>query len=229
MTTWSKMLVLFFCLLSLTLAATEVGLGGKSLFFPTNTDSSYVQIDPEKPLSLSAFTLCMRVRLELLVDRVVILFAYRTSEVDELNVWREKDGRVGLVIQSDKDAAFFRLPPLSTLQTHLCVAWESATGLTAFWMDGRRSLHQVYRKGYSMRSGGTVVLGQDPDSYVGSFDVDQSFVGEIANLQMWDYVLSSAQIKAVYYNQDNRVKGNVFDWDTIEYDVTGNVPVAPDI
>ncbi|XP_073797229.1 C-reactive protein [Danio rerio] len=224
------MLVVFLCLLSVTLEATEgfKNLSGKVLQFKTATDNSYVKLYPEKPLSLSVFTLCMRVATELPLDREVILFAYYTPDVDELNVWRERDGRVSLYIQSSKDAAFFRLPPLSTLQTHLCVAWESATGLTAFWMDGRRSLHQVYRKGYSIRSGGTVVLGQDPDSYVGSFDVDQSFVGEIANLQMWDYVLSSAQIKAVYYNQDNRVKGNVFDWDTIEYDVTGNVLVATD-
>nr|AAI54042.1 Si:ch211-234p6.12 protein [Danio rerio] len=222
------MLVLFLCLLSLTLAATEVGLGGKTLFFPTNTDSSYVQIDPEKPLSLSAFTLCMRVRLELLVDREVILFAYRTSEVDELNVWREKDGRVGLVIQSDKDAAMVHLSPRSTFQTHLCITWDSATGLTGFWEDGRRSVYQMYRKGYSIRPGGTVLLGQDPDSFVGSFDAAQSFVGEITDVQMWDYVLPSTQIKAVYSNQDDRVKGNVFDWNTIKYDVTGNVLVVPD-
>nr|AAI15138.1 Zgc:136389 [Danio rerio] len=224
------MLVVFLCLLSLTLAATEgyKDLSGKVLQFKTATDNSYVKLTPQKPLSLSAFTLCMRVATELPLDRDVILFAYYVPDVDELNVWREKDGRVSLYIRSSKDAAFFRLHPLSTLQTHLCVTWESATGATAFWMDGRRSLHQVYRKGFSIRPGGTVVLGQDPDSYLGSFDVDQSFVGEIANLQMWDYVLSTAQIKAVYYNQDNRVKGNVFDWDTIEYDVTGNVPVATD-
>nr|AAI15110.1 Zgc:136389 [Danio rerio] len=224
------MLVVFLCLLSLTLAATEgyKDLSGKVLQFKTATDNSYVKLTPQKPLSLSAFTLCMRVATELPLDRDVILFAYYVPDVDELNVWREKDGRVSLYIRSSKDAAFFRLHPLSTLQTHLCVTWESATGATAFWMDGRRSLHQVYRKGLSIRPGGTVVLGQDPDSYLGSFDVDQSFVGEIANLQMWDYVLSTAQIKAVYYNQDNRVKGNVFDWDTIEYDVTGSVPVATD-
>nr|NP_001410333.1 C-reactive protein precursor [Danio rerio] len=225
------MLVVFLCLLSVTLEATEgyKDLSGKVLQFKTATDNSYVKLTPQKPLSLSAFTLCMRVAMNLPNEREIILFAYRTPDVDELNVWREKDGRVGLFIQSSKDAALLRPPPFSTLQTHLCVAWDSATGLTAFWINGRRSLHQVYRKGFSIRPGGTVLLGQDPDSYVGSFDAAQSFVGEIANLQMWDYVLSTAQIKAVYYNQDNRVKGNVFDWDTIEYDVHGNVPVAPDI
>ncbi|XP_016417983.1 pentraxin fusion protein-like [Sinocyclocheilus rhinocerous] len=145
--------VSFFCLLSLTPAATEVGLSGKVLLFPTKTHTSFVKLTPEKPLNLSAFTLCMRVATELQDEREIILFNYRTHEVDELNVWRRKDGCLGLIIQSNGDEAFFHLPPLSTFQTHLCVTWNSATGLTAFWVDGQRSVFQIYRKGLSIRPG----------------------------------------------------------------------------
>ncbi|XP_026114324.1 pentraxin fusion protein-like isoform X1 [Carassius auratus] len=220
---------LFFWLLSLTPAATEVGLGGKVLLFPTETDTSYVKLIPEKPLSLSAFTLCMRVATELPGQREIILFAYRVPKVDELNVWREKDGRVSLYIQSSSNATFFRLPPLSTFQTHLCITWESETGLTAFWVDGRRSLFQFYRRGHLIHPGGIVLLGQDADRFVGGFDASQSFVGEITDVHMWDHVLSSSQVKAVYSNQEPYVpKGNVFDWDTIKYDITGNVLVIQD-
>lgn len=48
---------------------------------------------PLKPLNLRAFTLCMRVATELTGEREIILFAYRTGDYDELNVWRELDGR----------------------------------------------------------------------------------------------------------------------------------------
>ncbi|XP_056101001.1 C-reactive protein-like isoform X3 [Rhinichthys klamathensis goyatoka] len=221
------MLLLLFCLLSLTAAAAEVGLSGKALLFPTKTDSSFVKLTPEKPLSLSAFTLCMRVATELQGQREIILFAYRTSSVDELNVWRAKDGRFIFYIQSSSNGAIFRLPPLSTFQTHLCLTWDSATGLTAFWVDGRRSVFQIYRKGHSVRPGGTVLLGQDPDKYVGTFDAEQSLVGEITDVQMWDHVLSAIQIKAVYSNQEPYVpKGNVIDWNTIKYETRGNVLVV---
>uniref|UniRef100_A0A8C1IMD6 Pentraxin family member n=1 Tax=Cyprinus carpio TaxID=7962 RepID=A0A8C1IMD6_CYPCA len=228
--TYSKMLapvVLFLCLLSLKPAAAEVGLSGKALLFPTKTNSSFVKLTPEKPLSLSAFTLCMRVAMELQGGREIILFTYRTPEFDELNVWREKDGRMALYIQSSGVAAFFSLPPLSTFQTHLCVTWNSATGLTAFWVDGRRSLFQIYRKGLSIRPGGTVMLGQDADKYLSDFDAEQSFVGEITDVQMWDHVLSGSQIRAVYSNQEPHVpNGNVFDWCTIKYEIKGDVVVA---
>ncbi|XP_067233459.1 C-reactive protein-like [Chanodichthys erythropterus] len=224
------MLVLIFSLLSLTAATAKVGLGGKVLLFPTKTDSSYVKLTPEKPLNLTAFTLCMRVAMEPQGERDVILFAYCTPGYDELNVWREKDGQVSLYLHSSYEAAFFRLPPLSIFQTHLCVTWDSKTGLAAFWVDGRRSVYQLYRKGHSILPGGTVLLGQDPDICTGStmfFDPEQSFVGEITDVKMWNHVLPGKQIKAVYSNQEpNVTKGNVFDWDTIKYEISGNVIVA---
>uniref|UniRef100_A0A8C1Q783 Pentraxin (PTX) domain-containing protein n=1 Tax=Cyprinus carpio TaxID=7962 RepID=A0A8C1Q783_CYPCA len=125
---------------------------------------SFVKLTPEKPLSLSAFTLCI-------------------------------------------NAVYFSLPHLSIFQTHL--------------------LFQIYRKGLSIRPGGTILLGQDPDAYVSTFDAEQSFVGEVTDVHMWDYVLSGSQIKAVYLNQEPYVpKGNVFDWNTIKYEINGNVVVA---
>ncbi|XP_042570698.1 pentraxin fusion protein-like [Cyprinus carpio] len=219
--------ILFFSLFSLTPAAAEVGLGGKVLLFPTETNSSYVKLTPEKPLSLSAFTLCMRVATELQGEREIILFAYRTQDYDELNVWRELDGRLSFYLSGS--GALFYLPPLSTFRTHLCITWDSETGLSAFWVNGHRSSYQLYKKGHSVRPGGTVLLGQDPDNYLGAFEKKQSFVGEITDVKMWDRVLSGSQIRAVHSNQEQNVpKGNVFDWNTIKYEIKGNVLVVKD-
>ncbi len=171
----------------------------------------------------------MRVVTDLRDARDIILFAYRTHDTDELNVWKEKDGHLSLYIQSSGNGALFHLPPLSPFRTHLCVTWNSATGLTAFWVDGRRSSLQVYKTGHRVRAGGIVVLGQDPDRYLGDFEWEQSFVGEIKDVYMWNYVLSDSQIRAVYTNQKNYMpKGNVFDWNTIRYYTHGNVLVAKD-
>uniref|UniRef100_A0A8C1ZW67 Pentraxin (PTX) domain-containing protein n=1 Tax=Cyprinus carpio TaxID=7962 RepID=A0A8C1ZW67_CYPCA len=85
-----------------------------------------------------------------------ILFAYRTQNYDELNVWRELDGRLSFYLSGS--GALFYLPPLSTFGTHLCITWDSVTGLSAFWVDGRQSSYQLYKKGHSIRPGGTVLL-----------------------------------------------------------------------
>ncbi|XP_074513458.1 C-reactive protein-like [Sebastes fasciatus] len=83
--------------LSAALILVSVVLAGgvtiKTMVFPSETPTSYVEMVPQKPLNMNAFTLCMRVATELSGEREVILFAYRTADFDELNVWRELDGR----------------------------------------------------------------------------------------------------------------------------------------
>ena len=43
-----------------------------------------------------------------------------------------------------------------------------------------------------IRGGGVLVLGQEQDSVGGSFDANQSFIGEMAGVNMWDHVIKSS-------------------------------------
>lgn len=194
----------------------------KVWLFPEESSDAYVRLTPMKPLSLQAFTLCMRVATELGGKREIILFAYRTQDYDELNVWRESDGRFSLYLSSS-DGALVTLTPLSAFPTHMCVTWDSSTGATAFWVNGHRSMLKIYRRGHHVRSDGAVIIGQDPDVYLGKFDIKQSFVGEISDLHMWDSVLSADQIKQLYENQPLHPHGNLLDWNSLEHKVSGNV------
>ncbi|XP_058476568.1 C-reactive protein-like [Solea solea] len=212
--------------LSLRLSlAVQVGLSHKVLVFPYETDFSFVALVPQKELELRAFTLCMRVATELPEERQIILFAYRTADYDELNVWREKDGRVSFYMRGD--GVFFHLPPLTTFRTSLCLTWDSHTGLSAFWVEGKRSTYQVYKPGHTIRPKGSILLGQDPDKHLGDLEAIQSFVGEMTDLNMWDFVLSKSAIHA-WNNGHQGPKGNIFDWATIEYELHGNVMVVED-
>ncbi|KAL0156227.1 hypothetical protein M9458_047473, partial [Cirrhinus mrigala] len=153
------------------------------------TDSSFVKLTPEKPLNLSAFTLCMHVATELQGAREIILFAYRTQYYDEFNVWREKDGRFSFYLSGN--GVLFRLPPLSTFQTHLCITWDSAC------------IEKVTQFVLVVPSCSARIL-----------------------IIMW-VALRQVKALAVYSNQEPYVpKGNVLDWNTIKYEITGNVVVA---
>ncbi|XP_071321084.1 C-reactive protein-like isoform X2 [Trachinotus anak] len=210
----------------LTLCASSMVLAGsvpiRTLVFPTETSTSFIEMVPLKPLNLRAFTLCMRVATELKGEREIILFAYRTRHYDELNVWRELDGRLSFYLSGE--GVFFEVPQLGALETHLCVTWDSSSGAAALFMNGRKSLTKIYKKGHSVNSGGKVLIGQDPDSYLGDFDAKQSFVGEMSDINMWDSVLSDRTIQDMYSGK--RVpKGNVFEWETTELKVNGDVEV----
>ena len=65
----------------------------KSVVFSEASADSYVEMTPMRPMNLTAFTLCMRLATELSSDREIILFAYRTQQWDELNVWRKPNDR----------------------------------------------------------------------------------------------------------------------------------------
>ncbi|KAI5621028.1 hypothetical protein C0J50_19389, partial [Silurus asotus] len=201
----------------------------KVFLFPEESDTAYVRITPKKPLNLQAFTLCMHIATELKGRREIILFAYRTQDYDELNVWREKDGRLSLYLRSSKDGARFDLLPLNEFPTHLCVTWQSITGATSFWVNGLRSMVKIYRRGHRVNPNGAVILGQDPDSFLGRFDKDQSFKGEISDVHMWDSVLSASQILELNKNSSEAQGGNVIDWNSDQFQTFNNVVVLTNI
>lgn len=122
------------------------------------------------------------------------------------------------------EGVFFDLPQLDALETHLCVTWDSGSGAATIFMNGRKSLTKIYKRGHAIRSGGKVIIGQDPDKYMGDYDARQSFVGEITDINMWDSVLSTNTIQDMYAKK--RVpRGNVFDWETAELEIIGEVQV----
>ncbi|CAK6971272.1 pentraxin fusion protein-like [Scomber scombrus] len=158
----------------------------------------------------------MRVATELTGQREIILFAYRTPHADELNLWCERDGRLSLYLSSSSEAASFSVPQLGALETHLCFTWNSSTGATALFMNGKKSLTKIYKQGHTVRPDGKVVIGQDLDSYLGEYEAKQSFVGEISDVNLWDSVLSDSTIK--YLSSGIRISGgNVLDWGSIEF------------
>ncbi|XP_073501177.1 C-reactive protein-like [Phyllobates terribilis] len=112
--------------------------------------------------------------------REVLSFSYCNDGKDELNVWKEMDGRLSLYLRTSIEAVIISVPDLRTFGTHIWVTWWSSSGVTSFWVDDKRSTSQVYRKAHNVSSGGTVILGQERIPVGGSFDAKQSFVGEIS-------------------------------------------------
>ncbi|PIO14978.1 hypothetical protein AB205_0129880, partial [Aquarana catesbeiana] len=205
------------------LPETSNGLSGKSLVLVEEGVQDYAILHPSVPIDLTQFTLCLRVSTELPSRRSIILFSYYNDR-DELNIWRGLDGKLSLYLGGSELAAKFSLPRLSTFGTHICVTWESSSGLTAFWFDGKRSASKTYQKGHQVLPGGRVILGQDQDKFGSSFDAKQSFVGEISDVQLWNYVLPPQAIKEVYEGKSKSL-GNIINWKSIKYTLYGNAIV----
>ena len=98
---------------------------------------------------------------------------------------------------------------------HICVSRERNSGAWKFCKDGY-VLEQGtnFKRGYTIRTGGTLALGQEQDSVGGDFDATQSFQGMLSNVNIWDHVLTAAAIEDMASSclLDEGNVGKVYKW-----------------
>ena len=73
--------------------------------------------------------------------------------------------------------------------------------------------------------GGTTVIGQDQDTPGGAFVADQSFVGEVTEVNVWGTALSESDITAQYANC-RITQGSVNWWSQFKDGVHGKVQIV---
>ena len=82
---------------------------------------------------------------------------------------------------------------------HVCGAWDSESGVATVSVNGEaKATKENFKKGISLEAGGHLVIGQEQDSSGGSFELSQSFVGELYNINVWDHALSSNEVASLY-------------------------------
>ena len=120
---------------------------------------------------------------------------------------------------------FFNLTANSTWH-HFCFTWENTNGTYKAYKDGKLEDQGAdFLKGYIVRAGGIVVLGQDQDSFGGGFSTNDAFVGELTEVNMWDRVLSEGDIAAQFENC-SIPHGSVLAWPVFKDVVYGQVKVV---
>ena len=106
------------------------------------------------------------------------------------------------------------------------MTWRNSDGLWQFYKDG--VLHSQItglRTGYTVKGGGSLVLGQEQDFVGGGFTSGESFRGSLTNVHVWSYVLWASSIKALSKSCLSGV-GNVYKWSDFIYGVKGNAAVV---
>ncbi|KAJ6657050.1 hypothetical protein lerEdw1_003051 [Lerista edwardsae] len=203
----------------------EEDLQKKSFIFPEQSNTAFVVLKdtPQKPLT--SFTLCLRYYTDL--TRPITLFSYATKKDDnELLLYKPSPTQYTFYLGSD--SVSFQVPETKALKPggeHVCVSWESATGIVEFWVDGVLWPRKGLKKGYAVPFEASIILGQEQDSFGGGFDANQGLVGEISDVNMWDRVLSAEEMHLV--TGYRVVPNNVIDWSSLDYDAKGYVVVKP--
>ncbi|XP_077327315.1 uncharacterized protein LOC143962145 [Lithobates pipiens] len=196
-------------------------LEDKVFLFPKETDTDHVILRPTITEPLQKVSVCLRSYTEL--SRPYTPFSLATPG---------KDNAFVIYLQPPETCSVYINQELTSFKTdseslewrHICVTWDSDTGVVQLWVNGKLYPRRVSMKGSSIVAETSIVLGQEQDSFGGKFDEKQSLVGELSDVHMWDYVLTPEDIKKVISGGHN---GNVINWLSLYYEIKGEVLVQP--
>ncbi|XP_075137182.1 jeltraxin-like [Leptodactylus fuscus] len=212
-------LTVFFCLF---VGCHVAGASEKTIMlFPEPTITDYVILNPTQKV-LKQMTVCLRSYSDLTRDYGLLSIA--TPDKDNaFLIYPMPPNNISISINNED--IYFKVDPEVLDWKSSCVTWDSETGLLQLWINGKRYPGRITRTRSPISPQMFVILGQDQDSFGGKFDVAQSFVGEMCDVNMWDYVLPDSLIMAYLYN-DNNVNGNTFKWIEGKYRAKGSILVS---
>ncbi|XP_014465858.1 carbonic anhydrase 6 [Alligator mississippiensis] len=192
-----------------------------AFFFPADNIESYVNVRPRHVMRLHSFTLCFWIQTQNLGSQTVL--SYSTPESDnELVVTVGSD--VGLWVGGHFTNFF--LHHRSEEWLHYCVSWTSHSGTADLWINGAVGREKSIQKGYVTQAGGTLVLGKDRDNLLGIFS--NRFIGRMSHVNLWNKVLSHADIRALALCKHNELRGDVIAWGETPMSVSGGVVLETD-
>ncbi|XP_042295868.1 serum amyloid P-component-like, partial [Sceloporus undulatus] len=202
-------------------------LENKVFIFPESSNVSHVVLKPSPQRPLTGFTICLRSYTDM--TRAHTLFSYATKTNDnEIVLFKSKPNEYSLYVGTSD--VLFILPENLVSKPrweHICMSWESDTGLVEFWLDGEALPRNGMMKGHNISPEASIVLGQDQDSFGSGFDINQSFVGELRDVYMWDRVLSDHEMCLVW---GNYVPARpVINWRALNYVIKDYVVLKPSL
>ncbi|XP_058015844.1 serum amyloid P-component-like [Ahaetulla prasina] len=188
-------------------------LWNKVFAFPAPSATAAVVLHISNQQPLTKLTVCLRYYT--LLARPYGLFSYATRSSDnDFLIFKNQPNEYSIYIGGS--AANFKVPEKEKPSwDHICVSWDSSNGLVRLWLNGEPLPRQGLKKGYSISPEASIVVGQDQDNFGAGFDINQSFVGEISEVNLWPRVLSPAEVRLSKNNVV--VSGPLLNWGSLSY------------
>ncbi|XP_035671693.1 pentraxin-4-like [Branchiostoma floridae] len=193
----------------------------KTTFPAPQSVGNYAKLGTTWSQNLRSFTLCLQMRSDMSSNSAAGLVSYAVQQHhNEILILKNGAGGFLLFVQGNQ-AAVGVLPVWDGERHAVCATWRSTNGAWQVYIDGAlQASGSGLSVGGAVRSGGTWILAQDQDRVGGGFQPDQAFIGELSQVNLWDRVLTPAEIGtdwSVFCGHH----GNVIDWATTNINVFG--------
>ncbi|XP_077327321.1 C-reactive protein-like [Lithobates pipiens] len=208
-------------LLVVPMSLAQEDMEGKVFVFPKETNTAHVILRPTITKPLQEVSVCLRSYTDL--SRPYSTFSLATPGKDNAFLFFLQPPNT-FSMHINQEVTHFKMDSESLDWRHICVTWDSDTGVIQLWVNGKLYPRKASMKGSSIAPEDSIVLGQEQDSIGGGFDPKQSFVGEISDVHMWDNILTSEDVQKALYGDFN---GNVINWKSLVYEIKGEVLIQP--
>ncbi|NET52399.1 MAG: hypothetical protein F6K09_28035, partial [Merismopedia sp. SIO2A8] len=163
-------------------------------FANTTSPSDYVIVKPFAKSPTHALTVEFWIKVSQDGrDRGTPLGISTPSKDNEFLIYSCKDIEIYVHNSAQKSSVAFKKDQWQ----HCAATWESKTGRAHLYIDGESMYSTSLAKGIVLDANGSLVLGQDQDSYGGGFDTKQAFQGQMAEVRVWDDVRTPEEINSL--------------------------------
>ncbi|XP_076380505.1 sushi, von Willebrand factor type A, EGF and pentraxin domain-containing protein 1 isoform X1 [Megalopta genalis] len=107
----------------------------------------------------------------------------------------------------------------------VCITWEGENGIWNVFIDGLlRDNGSRLAKNTVIQGNGTLVIGQEQDRVGGGFSESESFLGKVTLLDIWNRILSAAEVKHLF-NTCDKYYGNMIAWPQVQVHAHGDIAI----
>ncbi|XP_023213858.1 C-reactive protein 3.3-like [Centruroides sculpturatus] len=205
----------------------------KAYFSPSNSSNIPRIIAENFFPSLWQFTMCSWLKPYSFNNHELTIISYATSRHSEaIFICLQRSGQEYIVLfQIQGGWSEFKCPlPWKQGQWHhLCGTWLAPTKIRRFYQNGQecKYLRTYYDfESKEVPSGGTLAIGQDQEAPDSKYQLHRSWHGDIAEVHIWDEILSLEQIRDTGSCKGSMREGNIFAWMKTPITVKDNVVLS---
>ncbi|NXO05634.1 PTX3 protein, partial [Oriolus oriolus] len=189
-----------------------------AILFPMRSRKIFGTVHPTAGMTLRSFTACIWLRVTEALDKTIV-FSYGTKfNPYEIQLYLSRDAAV-LAVGGAQHKLAARNVVIPGKWLHLCGAWSSENGSASLWAQGELAASALDVAGaHTVPDGGILQLGQEKNGCCvgGGFDEALAFSGKLTGFNLWDRVLSPAEVTAQSEGDTCGTRGNVVGWGVTE-------------
>lgn len=160
--------------------------------FTNKSSGHHVRVNFKGTIDITALSVCLRLKISETNHGLSTPLSYVTDDT-ALVLQLYSNGSVRISIK-DQSREFSFVSLMDDAWHHLCVTWEDIYGNLTLYIDGLLVGQKDFAAGVNIASSGNFAIGQNQNATSKRFILDESYLGDIADVNIWSYVLSESVV-----------------------------------